>query len=874
VRGGSVRTRAGFRFFRFLIRLFPFDFRRDHGREMEQVFRDEWMDPDNAGTSNRLRVWSRNLAGILRVAPREHLAAARSDTVYAFRMMRRAPGVSVLTILTLAIGIASTTAVFSVVNKVLLQPLPYKDPAGLIRFQMAYRDRLQYPQTVPHFRDFRDSGIFEGLATLADNDNMGFDLIGDHPPRRISAMQVSSGFFELLGVTPFVGRSFSRDEEEGVHRVAILSHALWQGLFGSDRNILEKTIALGVQSYRIVGVLPPGFKTPVGGEIDVWVPLDTSPNGRNDWDNYYVSILGRLRDGVTIEQTQAEIDQFYGTLPDKYPGMLRDQRILATSLHDDMAGGSRGVLLTLLGAVGFVLLIAIVNGAHLMLARGSARRKEISIRAALGSGRGRLIRQLVTESLVHALIACALGTALAFVFIQIVLVYAPTAIIRDNAVHFDATVLGVATGLSLLAGVLFGTIPAIQLSRGNSNRFLIENDRTGDGPASQRTRSLLVAAETALALVLMVGAALLIQTFQGLVRVNTGIDSANVWTFVFNLPDYRYQKPSGRINFYERFFQRMEAVPGIRAAGAASILPLTGLQYLWGIRVEGAPAPAPGEPPRNAQMRIIGGHYFEAMGIDVIAGRKFTERDGEAAPAVIIVNRALASKYFSGEALNRRILVIGKPWTIVGIVEDVLNDQHGVPEPKIYYPYAQFAYDRNWVLTQVISVWPGRHDVLAVAGRELGALDSNLVIHDVRRMDDVALAPIARERFLTFLMSAFSIVGLALASIGVYGVLSYMVSRRTHEIGVRMALGAERRHVRTLIMLKGLTPVAAGGAIGIVAAIPLVHLLQSIVFGVGAADPVTIGITGGILVLTAAIACYVPARRAMRIDPIRALRME
>lgn len=860
------------RFFRFLLRFFPFDFRRNHGRDMEQVFRDELRDPQNAGTSGRLRFWLRNLAGALHVAPREHAAMVRADIVYAFRMMRRTPGVAVLAILTLTIGIASTTAVFSLVNGVLLRPLPYEEPDRLVRFQLSYRGTVQYPQTVPHFHDFRDSGIFEGLAALADSDNLGFNLTGDHPPVRISALPVSSGFFEMLGVSPLIGRSFTRDEEDGVHRLAILSHALWQVRFGGDGNALGGTILLGAEPYEIVGVLPAGFESPIAGEIDVWVPQDLSANDRNHWDNYYVSVVGRIPDGTSVQSAQTKVDRLFGTLPDKYPGMLSDQEIRLVSLRDDMVGGTWAVLMTLLGAVVFVLLIACVNVANLMLAKGSARRRELSIRTALGSGRGRLIRQLVTESLVLAAIACVLGTGLAYGLVRMVLVSAPVIGIREEAVVFDLPVLACAAGLSILAGVVFGTIPAIQLSRVDPNRFLAENERTGDGIGSHRTRGMLVAAETALALVLLVGAGLLIQSFQGLVRVDTGIDSANVWTFAFNLPAHRYPNPSDRTALYDRYFQRLESVPGVRSAGAASILPLTGRQFLWGIRIEGAPPSVPGEPPRNAQMRVVDGNYFEAMGIDLVEGRTFTERDVEEAPAVIVVNRALVARYLGGNALNSRLLVIGQPWTIVGVVEDVLNDQRVVAEPKIYYPHSQFADNRNWVMTQVVALESGREDILTIGVRELEALDPNLVIYDVRPMQEVAMAPIARERFSTLLMSAFSVVSLVLAAVGVYGVLSYTVSRRTHEIGLRMALGADRRHVRGLVMLQGLRPVAIGGAIGIAVALPLVRVLQSQLFEVGSADLATIVTTAGVLVAAAGLACYLPARRATRIDPMTALR--
>ncbi len=841
---------------------------------MEQVFRDELRDPDNAGVPGRLGFWTRNLAGAMRVAPREHAAMTLADVRYALRMMRRTPGVTVLAILTLTIGIASTTAVFSVVHGVLLRPLPYEEPDRLVRFQLSYRGTLQYPQTVPHFHDFRDSGIFEGLAALAEGDNRGFDLTGDHPPVRISAMPVSSGFFEMLGVGPVIGRAFTRAEEDGVHNVAILSHALWQARFGGEGTVVGGTILLGAEPYEVVGVLPAGFLSPIGGAIDVWIPQDLGANDRNHWDNYFISVVGRIPSGTSIESVQTEVDRLFRTLPDKYAGMLVDQEIHLTHLHEDMMGGTRPALMTLIGAVGFVLVIACVNVANLMLAKGSTRRRELSIRTALGSGRGRLIRQLVTESLAMAGIAWVLGIGLAYGLVRMAHVYTPLTGIRDGVVIFDLPVLTFAAGLSMVTGLVFGTIPAFQLSGIDPNRFLVENERTGDGTASHRTRSLLVATETALAVVLLVGAGLLVQSFQNLVRIDTGIDSANVWTYAFNLPDHRYPNASDRTAFYDRYFERLESVPGVRAAGAASILPLTGRQYLWGIRIEGAPPPAQGERPRNAQMRVVDGNYFEAMGIGLIEGRIFTGRDVEEAPAVIAVNRALAARDFGGNALGRQLIVIGETWTIVGVVEDVLNDHRVAAEPKIYYPHAQFADNRNWAMTQVVALEPGRRDILALATRELAELDPDLVIHDVRPMRDVAMAPIAKERFSTLLMSAFSLVALVLAGVGVYGVLSYSVSRRTHELGLRMALGADRRHVRGLVMLAGLTPVAIGGAIGVAAALPLVRLLQSLLFEVGAADPLTILTTAGALIAAAGLACYLPARRATRIDPMTALRNE
>ncbi len=805
---------------------------------------------------------------------RRRMNRFHQDFRSAARSLIRSPTFTAVVVLTLALGIGANTVVFTVVNGVLLSPLPYGDPEQLVRLYGFNENRAERGLNFvvgPAFLAYRESDeLFAGLATQFTYNQVGADLSGGEEPERILAMPISSGLFEVLGVELLLGREFTRDEERAGVRVAVLSHGLWQRKFVGDPQALGDTIELDALPYTVVGVAPGGFHNPLGGQADVWVPENLQPGRRNSWDNNYLSVVGRLRPGLTIEQVNARLDVVTDSIAEQEPA-ARGMTARVVPLLNDAVDQTQSMLVVLMGAVGVVLLIACVNVASLFLARGADRSKELAVRAAIGAGRGRLLGELLAESLLVSAVGGATGLLLSFVGVRLVRVAGPE-LPRLAEIGVDARILAFTLAISLLTGLLFGISPALRLSRPNLERALREEGRGHSGSRGhRRLRDGLVIAQISLAVVLLVGAGLLMKSFAGLLQADIGVRSSNVLTYEVHLPSARYPEPVDRVALYDRFFARVTAIPGVEAAGATSYLPTEGRFHRWNF---GRPdIPADERPTVERDNRMVAGDYFEAMGIELIRGRYFDERDGMDAPRAVIINRYLAEHGFPDrDPMGVSIRQMGREWQVVGIVGDTAYDPQGSVVGKLYYPHDQFAFNRNWALTQTVRTSGDPTAIIADVRAELGTIDPKLVLYRVRTMNEVIGRGISSQRFAVVLMIAFAATALGLAAIGVYGVLAYAVSQRTREIGIRMALGADGRRVRRVVTRHGFALTASGLVIGISASLVLSRWISSMLFGVQPNDPWVIGAVGAGLTVIASLAGWLPARRATSVDPLTALR--
>ena len=864
------------RIFRFLLKLFPFDFRHDYGRDMEQVFREQRRDAAQESGLAPIRLWSKTIRGVFSTALSEHVFIFGRDARYALRTLWQAKVFTIVVILTLAVGIGANTAIFSVVNGVLLRPLPYDGPEQLFRLYGTMNGTIDGGGnlTAPDFIDVRDSGIFEGLASLYDYQPTGFDLSGDGVPQRVRSLQISSNFFEVLGLQPLLGRTFELNEETGAP-LTILGYGLWSQRFGGDPGILGSQLVLDGNPFTVVGVMPRGVRGPTGLHPDLWIPLDLTPGGRNHRDNHYLSVVGRLRQGTGLIGGQRELDGLMGRLAETYE-INQGRAGMLVALHDDLVGNIRPMLYILLGAVGLVLLIGCANVANMFLARGTNRERELAIRTALGSGRGRLVRQLLTENLLLAAASGIGGVAIALVGIRVLLNLGPGFLPLSDGIVFDGNILAFACGLSFVTALVFGLIPAINVSRPNLSGFLADgNPRSAGGVRQHRFRSLFVLSQVSMAMILLVGAGLLIRSFSQLANVPLGFRTEEVLTYVVNLPDGRYGEPDQRAALYNELYERVESLPGVEAAGGISVLPATGEAYIWGVRLLGLEVTEDEDGWGNANIRCVDGNYFKALDVALLEGRLLDGRDREGSAPVVVVSREFSETYFpAGDALGQPVMLGGMqpPRTIVGIVGDTRQNYMEPAARTLYVSHNQFADNRNWTMNQVVRSELPAGVVLSGLRREVAAIDPNLVVHSVRTMNDVAALGIASRRFAMVLMGTFSAIALLLAATGIYGVLAYTVSQRLHEIGIRKALGAQEASVWRLVMTQGLAPVLGGVAIGLVGAFWLGGYLSSLVYEVSATDPTTL--VGGALglVLVAFLAAAYPARRASRIDPVRVLR--
>jgi putative ABC transport system permease protein len=816
------------------------------------------------------------------------------DLRYSLRMLRNRPIFTAITALSLALGIGANSAIFSVVNAVLLRQLPYREPERLV---MAWETRVKTGSSrmrvgPDNFHEWqKTNSVFEDLAAVAAFDQR--TLTGSGEPEQVQLHRVSANFFPMLGTQPELGRVFSQKEdvshtvkkEESPHgdRVVILSYGLWQRRFGGDPRVLGTTINIDSVGHSVIGVMPPGFKFNEE-TADVWVPLGLDPAKGYSAAGFgrFLWVLARLKPGVTVEQAHAEMNVIAGRLQQKDPVMNAGVGVNVVPIYRQVIGDIRQTLLTLFGAVGFVLLIACANVANLRLAQAAAREREISIRASLGASRRRLIRLLLTENLILAALGGALGLLLAFGLVKLLVALGPTNIPRLSeldASPLDGKVLGFTSFISLLAGIVSGLAPAWHASTLDLNKMLKEGGRSAMSSArSARLRSLFIVAEIALALVLLVGCGLMIRSFLRLQATDPGFNPQNLLTMRLLLPPPAYLEAPKRTAFFEQMIQRIDAIPGVESASVVSILPLhTGsglLSFSMPFMIEGVHAlDQPNKP--GADVRLVNSNFFRTMGIPLRMGRDFTQREiTEKDARVVIINETMARQFWPNESPLGRRVRLNRPTMpldeIIGVVGDIkITDFESEVRPTIYWPHKSWALAFGAVLVRT-TVDPATLSASVVS--EIHELDPVLPIADVRAMEQVLWRSIARPRFNTLLLTVLAAVALALAVMGIYGVISYAVSQRTHEIGVRMALGAQTGDVLKLILKHGMRMTLAGVGLGLAASFALTRTLSGLLYAVKPTDPATFIAVSLLLSAVALLACYIPARRAAKLDPLKTLR--
>ncbi|HMG35338.1 MAG TPA: ABC transporter permease [Blastocatellia bacterium] len=817
------------------------------------------------------------------------------DFRYGLRLFRKDPGFTFIAVSVMALSIGANAAIFSVINSVLLRPLPFKEPNRLVRVWGQF-DKQGIPKnwiSEPEFLELRQQvSSFEDIAAFSAD---GANLTGAGEPVRVNNANVSAGFFEILGINPILGRTFSsEDDQPGHDQVAILSHALWKQRFASDPEIIGRTVGVNGANVTIVGVLPAGFNYPA--KEDLWTPLAINTASPNNRGSHYLEVIARPMPGVTLDAAAADLAQLAANLQQQFPNNYPEGSgwgLYLVPMLDEVVGNIRPALFALLAAVLFVLLIACANIANLLLARSTVREKEIAVRMALGASRSRLIRQLLSESAVLALTGGAVGLVLAQVGVQAFRLLGPRETPRLEEISLDWRVVLISLAITLVTGMLFGLVPAFQNSRPDLHSSLKENSRGSSG-GRNRARSIFVLAEIALALVLLAGAGLMIRSFKTLLDVNLGYRTDHLLTMRLSLPSSRYKDQSQILPFYRQLFAKIRELPGVISAGGVTQLPLSG-SYASGSTVVEDQSTSErfnqinGYPYIEADRRAVSPDYFPSLDINLIRGRLFTEADNDKAPPVLLVDQAFEKRFWpEGNALGKRIAVgfdgPNKPrWgEIVGVVGHI--NHYGIDQVKqyalkfegreqVYFPLEQRANAaRNLYLTIKTSVEPTS---LAASIREqVQSLDPEQPIYDIRTMDALLSESVSQRQLNMYLFAGFSGIALILAAIGIYGVLSYAVTQRTREIGIRMALGASQSSVLMLVVGSGIKLVAAGLVLGFVAALALTRLMQGLLFGVSATDPVTFTAICVVLFAVALFACLVPAFRAARVEPMVALHHE
>jgi putative ABC transport system permease protein len=796
------------------------------------------------------------------------------DVRDALRQVRRNPGFAVVVALTLGFGIGGTTAVFSVVDAVLLAPLPYQESGRLVRLHQQKPGRPDTRSVVAatHFAFVREhAGSFEDLAALHHYTEAGVDLVTSRGAERLRVLRVSSGYFETLRAPLALGRGFDRDDEadKGTQRV-VLSDAVWRAHFAGNPSVVGSTVRLSAEVFEIAGVAAPGFADPFAPDVALWVPY---PVARDTYEeNNSLTMIGRLRDGVTLERAQAELATLDAPMLARWPAAQLNAMV-AVPLHEELVSRARGPLQLVFGAVGLLLLIACVNVANLALVRATGRVHEFAVRATLGSGRPRLARQLLVENLVLAGLGGLVGLGIAGAGIGLLRRLGRDALPRLDEVGLDPTVLAFAIAATGATAVVFGTMPVLRLAGAAPVQSLRQQSRSATGGRGlARLRGALAAAQVALALTLLAGASILLASFVRLQQVDLGFRVDSLLALEVHLPTARYDPPR-RADFHEELARRIANISGVSAAGGISRLPATGSYHPWNTHIRSGPlAGTPVDRKRFAlQQRIVSGRAFAALDIPLLAGRVFDARDVASEPLRAVVSANFARTAFPGMPLDavvgQRIAAGGKEMPIVGVVGDVALDVYGAPTMAVYRAHPQYAENRNWPLTQVVASDRSLAEVLSAVREVVRGMDPELVVYRPTPMAEVVGRGASRERFALVLMGAFALVSLALATLGLYGVLSYAVTQRAPEIGIRMALGATAAQVRRLVMRQAAIVVGIGVAAGLGGALLLGRWLGALAFGVTPSDPAILTSTALLLAAVAAVAAWLPARRAARIEP-------
>ena len=830
------------------------------------------------------------------------MTSAVQDVQYALRTLTKSPGFAAIAILTLALGIGANTAIFSVVDTVLLKPLHYRSPD---RLAMVWESlpRANVAHNVvspPNFLDWQqENHCFSDMAVFLDQPG---NLTGAGQPEQIAIQYVSANFFSVLGVNPMMGHGFSPETaanngqavaaeaqnkigtSAAQTNVVILSYGFWKSKFDADPNIVGKTVELNGQPNRVVGVMGTDFDWYVSEfsftheHPQLWTPLEIRPawHDRSKVGRFLRTVV-RLKPGVSLAQAQAQINVIAANLAARYPDYDKGWGVNVVSLRDQFSGAARTALLVLLGAVGFVLLIACANISSLLLSRAAGRRREIAIRIALGASRARIARQLLTETMVIGIVGGGLGVVAAIWSTQALIRAGSGSVVEVSSVTVDWRVLLFSVGVTLLAALLAGFLPSFMAARADVASALPEGGRSSSaGRKSLAARSAFVVVEISLALVLLAGSSLLLQSFLRLMDVNPGFQTAHLLTFQLTLPNSKYPKDATRAAFFTQLLDKIRALPGAVSASADVTPPFSGIGSATDFTIVGEPAPPPGES-HGTSVRVIEPDYFRTMSIPLLRGRTFEEREFAQQSNVVVINKALADKYFHGkDPIGQKIIIDMKdtnlPDEIIGVVGDVHESSlASAPEPLSYWPYPELPYA---VMTVVVRTATPPLSMVPAIRDALQQLDKNQPMAKISTMDQLISDSVARSRFTMLLLSIFAGLALTLACIGIYGVIAYSVAQRTHEIGIRLALGAQRRDVLKLILRQGLRLALIGVVIGVSAGLLLTRLITSLLYGTKPGDPLTFAAVSALLILVALLACYVPALRAMRVDPMVALRYE
>ena len=798
------------------------------------------------------------------------------DARHALRLLLRTPAFSAIAVMTFAVGIGVNTAVFSVVDGVLLRPLPYPD-AGRITMVWVDNTRERIKEDItsyPNYRDWRDQNT--SYAHLAAYSESAFALTGAGEPERLIGAGVTANFFEVMGVTPAFGRLFTAENEvEGRDAMVVISHGLWQRRFGGAADTIGRTITLSARPHEIIGIMPPELRWPERAEL--WKPLAPPQAAKEARGSFWLPVIGRLKPGVSVQQAQAEMSGLSARMAEAFPGN-RGYGANVVGLREQLVGSVERPLTILMASVLFVLLIACANLANLMLGRTAARRRELAVRTALGAGRARLIRQIVTEALVLAMIGGAAGVTMAYWATGVFVGLAGNTLPGADRVGLDARVLVFAFAVATLSALLAGLLPALQASRAAVADVLREGGRQGGPAGSRRTRNVLVAAEVALALVLLTGAGLLLQTLWSMQRVDRGFQSERIGMATVSLPSRVYRTPDDARTFFARLLERVRAIPGVESAALTSGILQPLIANSGTFSFEGKPLP-PIEQRPEYPFEMVSPGFFDTIGATIVRGRAFSDQDHAQAPRAVIVNETLANSVWPGEDPIGRRMRPGdgsdsqQPWlTVVGVVKDLRRgDVKRNIRPELYFSSLQTT-PRTQTIVFRAAADPAA--VMPVIRREVQQIDPQLPLFRVTTLDTELAGTLSQSRFQAMLLGGFGVIALLLASIGIYGVTAHAVSQRTQEVGIRMAMGAQRSTVRALILRQHVTPALAGIAIGLAGAFALSRFLSSMLYGIGAVDPLTYAAVTVALIAVAVAACWVPASRAMRVDPLVALRLD